>query len=257
MSNRWEAKIITDSCLTTKHLIQISSREIPGVIFPKVLNSEECRSITKKILSHNQRSPGLGGTEKIGESINAYPSNKFEYFQKAKHSNHSLKKVFFHNDPRQIMLSKISSFYRKEIHFAKEGSLEYSNGIIRLHKPGNTIDIHRDNASFDAPSFLVSGLLEQMSSILYLQEPESGGNLIVYDKLWEKDDEKFRNPEFGYSHNVINKVRHTSIQCNEGDLVIINPRNYHSVETVRGKLQRLTIGFFFGADLNSNLLAWS
>ena len=58
-----------------KHLIQISSREIPGVIFPKVLNSEECRSITKKILSHNQRSLGLGGTEKIGESIYAYPSN--------------------------------------------------------------------------------------------------------------------------------------------------------------------------------------
>jgi hypothetical protein len=96
-----------------------------------------------------------------------------------------------------------------------------------------------------------------MSAILHLQPAKSGGELKVFRKLWQKNDERFRNPYFGYSEDVVNGIQHTSIKSNPGDLVMINPRLYHMVDRVKGKLERISFGFFFGQDVNSNLYAWS
>ena len=58
--------------------------------------SLECtyRGVSFEILSNNEMSLGLGSTQKIGESLNSYVSNKFEYFKKVKPSNILLRKIF-------------------------------------------------------------------------------------------------------------------------------------------------------------------
>ena len=155
------------------------------------------------------------------------------------------------------MLERISTSYGKKIQFAREKSWSYSHGIIRLHNPGTMIHIHRDNASFEASNFSISELFGQLSAVLHLQSPEFGGKLSIFDKFWTRSDEKYRKPEFGYSNNVIKKAFQTSIPCNQGDLVLINPKKYHSVNAVKGKLVRITLGFFFGHDKYHNLFAWS
>ena len=96
-----------------------------------------------------------------------------------------------------------------------------------------------------------------MSAVLHLQSSESGGELIIYDKFWSDNDERFRNPKFGYTSNVVNDVHMSKIFVRQGDLVIINPNKYHSVNTIKGKIKRVTFGFFFGQESESNLYAWS
>ena len=253
----WEPKIITNSQMQTRYFDELLSGSIPAIVFPKVLNKKTCQDLTSKILSNNEMSLGLGSTQKIGESLNSYVSNKFEYFKKVKPSNILLRKIFSHDDPRKKMLAKISTSYGKNIQFAKEKSESYSNGMIRIHEPGISVHVHRDNASFEASDFSISKLSKQLSATLHLQSAEFGGNLLVFDKFWKKADEKFRVPEFGYSSDVVQEVSYASIHCEQGDLVIINPKKYHLVNTVRGKLERITLGFFFGEETKSNLSAWS
>ena len=250
-------KIITDSDLQTEYFHELSVGNIPAIIFPKILDKRECDDLSAKILATKELSLGPGYTEKIGESLNSYVSNKLEYFIKSKSSNDVLRKIFSYADPQQKMLAKISTSSGKKIQFAREKSLQYSHGIIRLHKPDTTIHIHRDNASFEASNFSVSELSGQLSAVLHLQSAESGGTLSIFDKFWVKADEKYRKPVFGYSKEVIKKAPQTSILCRQGDLVVINPKKYHSVNSVRGKLTRITFGFFFGHDKHSNLFAWS
>ena len=257
MSTHSIPKIITDSDLQIEYFHELSVGNIPAIIFPKILDKRECNDLATKILSSKEISVGPGYTEKIGESLNSYVSNKLEYFKKSKSSNGLLRKIFSCADPQQKMLAKLSASSGKKIQFAREKSQEYSHGIIRLHPPGSTIHVHRDNASFEASNFSVSELSGQLSAVLHLQSAESGGTLSIFDKFWVKADEKHRKPVFGYSKQVIKKASQTSISCNQGDLVIINPKKYHSVNSVKGKLTRITFGFFFGYDKHSNLFAWS
>ena len=230
--------------------------EIPAIVIPNLLNSGKCQELVQDILTH-KTSPGIGFSQKIGESVNSYGSNKMDYFKNVKQSNRYLKKIFSHIDPRNIMLQKISEILKGKICFAYENDMPYSKGIIRFHIPGELGYIHRDNVRFDASEFSVSKLSGQFSAVLYLQPSESGGELVIFDRFWKSSDEKFRTPYFGYSNDVIKQTPFTYVKCNQGDLIIINTNKYHAINMVKGKLKRITLSFFFGKKSESNFLAWS
>ena len=257
MKIEWKPTLVTDSSESEDYFYDLTMGNVPALIIPNIINNEECQRITSRILSTNQISSGPGITKKIGESLNSYLYNKIEYFKNAKLSNRILKKIFPKNDPRNKMMNEIFNLFGKRIEFAKENSMSYSKGVIRLHLPGDSIHIHRDNANFEASDFSVSKLSTQMSAVLHLQSAKSGGELKVFRKIWQKNDERFRNPNFGYSADVVNGIQQSLIKSHPGDLVIINPRLYHMVDRVRGKLERISLGFFFGQSANSNLCAWS
>lgn len=248
--------LINRDSLVQKLYTDLRQGKIPAIVIPNFLDSAKCQKIANRVLN-SETSPGCGLTEKIGESINSYVSNKLEYFKNAKVSNRHLNQIFLNNDPRETMLKEISKLTKKKIQFAKESSVSYSQGIIRCHTVGDTVHIHRDNASFDAPEFSVSKLSDQMSAVVHLQTCESGGELVIYDKFWNTNDERFRNPEFGYADDIVNRVHMSKIVARQGDLVIINSNKYHSVNIIKGKIKRITLGFFFGHEPESNFYAWS
>ena len=109
MSTHFIPKVITNSDLQADCFRELSIGAIPAIIFPKILDKQECHDLSAKILHANEISVGLGSTEKIGESLNSYVSNKFEYIKKSKSSNAALRKIFSSKDPRQRMLARISA----------------------------------------------------------------------------------------------------------------------------------------------------
>ena len=248
--------LINRDSLVQKLYTDLCQGKIPAIVIPNFLDSAKCQKIANEVLN-SKTSSGCGLTEKIGESINSYVSNKLEYFKNAKVSNRHLNQIFLNNAPRETMLKEISKLTKKKIRFAKENSIPYSQGIIRCHTVGDRVHIHRDNTSFDAPEFSVSKLSDQMSAVLHLQTCESGGELVIYDKFWNTNDERFRNKEFGYTDDIVNHAHMSKIVARQGDLVIINPNKYHSVNIVKGKIKRITLGFFFGQEPESNFYAWS
>ena len=256
MIANYVTSLINRDSLVQKLYTDLRQGKIPAIVIPNFLDSAKCQKIANQILN-SKTSSGCGLTEKIGESINSYISNKLEYFKNAKVSNKYLNQIFLNDDPREMMLNEISKLTKKKIQFAKENLSSYSQGIIRCHSVGDVVHIHRDKACFDAPEFSVSKLSDQMSAVLHLQSSELGGALVIFDKFWNCHDECFRNQDFGYSDKIIKKISWSSISCNQGDLVIINPKKYHLINMVRGKLKRITLGFFLGQESESNFHAWS
>ena len=134
--------------------------------------------------------------------------------------------------------------------------MSYSNAVIRIHQNGDSVHLHRDNSNFEMPEYEVSHFKNQMSAILYLQSPCHGGDLTIYKKFWSKNDERMREPDFGYSSNLVKGLHHTSISPTTGNMVILNPKFYHQIETVFGNKPRITLGFFFGEFSQNSLRSW-
>ena len=79
----------------------------------------------------------------------------------------------------------------------------------------------------------------------------------IYQKKWNKLDEKMRLPDFGYSSEMVKNIPQTSILPVSGNMIIINPKFYHQIEYVHGPKQRISIGFFFGELSKHHLCSWA
>ena len=81
----------------------------------------------------------------------------------------------------------------------------------------------------------------------------------MYNKQWKKEDERFRNIEFGYSPRLTESSEFWRISnLNAGDLVIINPSYYHKVTKIAGNTPRITLGMFLGFYRKERkIVAWA
>lgn len=199
--------------------------------------------------------------KKIGISLLSFLTHKSDYFHQAKSSRKTLRKIFEKiEDPRKKIHRLLSEFYpNKNVKVATEGEKKYACGVIRVHELGDHAQVHRDYVRFEAPNFNVSRLYNQLSTVLYLQQTERGGDLVIYKKSWKKSDERFRQISFGYSRRVLEGCNESvQIKPRPGDLIIINPIYFHEILPVKGQKKRITLGLFLAfSDYSNHILTWS
>ena len=229
--------------------------KIPALIVPEILSKTECSSLCNRI-TNNQTTNG--NPKKFGTSLSSHIYEKSKYFSNAKRSNDSLKKLFAENiSPLIAMRETISKIFQKQLTTAIENGTSYSDAVIRIHDNDDSVHLHRDNSNFEMGDYNVSNLKNQLSAILYLQSPEQGGELTIFHKMWNKEDECMREPDFGYSSTLIEDVHKTKILPIEGNMILLNPKFYHQIESVSGTRSRISIGFFFGELSKNYLCSWS
>ena len=229
--------------------------KIPALIIPGVLSKIDCTSTCSKILNISK----INRTSiKFGTSLSSHIYEKSKYFSNAQKSNKILKNLFLNNfSPLTLMRQKISKLSEKKIYTATENDRFYSDAVIRIHGNDNSVHLHRDNSNFEMCDYNVSQIKNQLSAILYLQSPNEGGQLTIFHKMWNKKDEHLREPEFGYSSNLIKNVSQKKILPTAGTMVVLNPKLYHQVEPVVGKQSRISLGFFFGEMTKNYLYSWT
>lgn len=137
----------------------------------------------------------------------------------------------------------------------------YAPAVVRFHPDGVNNPLHNDLIRRDArhTSLGIAELETQFSCIACIQECDRGGELIIYNKLWEPEDEKHKiSNGLGYDSQVVKDYLSFRFKPQTGDVYIINPTFYHEINEVRGQ-ERITMGFFFGSFQNDmkNLVAWS
>ena len=231
------------------------SGKIPAFIVPGILSQTECSSLSSKISNIQTTN---SNPRKFGTSLSSHIYEKSKYFSNAKTSNEFLKKLFAANiSPLIAMHETISKIFQKQLITATENGTSYSDAVIRIHDNDDSVHLHRDNSNFEMSDYNVSNLKNQLSAILYLQSPEQGGELTIFHKMWNKEDECMREPDFGYSSTLIEDVHKTKILPTEGNMVLLNPKFYHQIESVSGTRSRISIGFFFGESSKNYLFSWS
>ena len=236
----------------------LTSGKTPFIVIPNVISEYTCASLSEKILKNYKTVPGPGIKNKIGTSLGSHIYEKSKYFLNSKKSNASIQKIFSDShSPLKSMHQIISQTFQKQVSTASENEMSYSDCVIRIHNAGDSVHLHRDNCNFEMSDYTVSKYKNQLSAILYLQSPERGGELTVYDEQWTRYDERSRQPDFGYSFDLVNGVSYTSISPIVGNLVLLNPNFYHKVESVYGGKSRVSVGFFFGESSTSELSCWT
>jgi hypothetical protein len=252
----WTTQILREA--TNSTYTDLVSGKTPALIVPNVLSSSFCISLSRKILKTNLMGVNLGISKKIGTSLSSHIYKKSEYFSNALLSNQTLKNLFSDNvSPIDVMQQTISKISQKKISSAFENEMIYSIAMIRIHEHGDSVHLHRDNSDFEMSEYGISNLKNQLSAILYLQSPLNGGKLTIYNKMWNKNDEQMRCPEFGYSSDLIKNVPQKNIFPIAGNMVIFNPKLYHKVESVIGIKSRISLGFFFGEMSKNHLCSWT
>ena len=131
-------------------------------------------------------------------------------------------------------------------------------GICRFQRAGMDLIPHTDKLERNTPSHDQSELLKQLSVNIYLEIPEHGGELEMWDI--EPSEEEYQqlqgDRKYGLDRETLPPPA-TSIKPQPGDLILLNPRLIHAVrpssDSVRVALSAF-VGYF---GENQPLAYWS
>ncbi len=257
----WELTTVNLSQVNEVNLEHVLSGEIPATVIPNFYDGKYCKTIANRIENHSQDNFQNGKLRHIGPFLISYATSKKKYFEDAKQSQRTFERIFcgIKNPIMHIYNGIGKMFPDYSISLAHEFKKDYSPVIIRIHEKGKSIPVHKDNVRYEGKEYALSGIDHQISCILHLQESERGGDLVMYNKQWKKEDERFRNIEFGYSSRLTESSEFCKISnVNAGDLVIMNPSYYHKVTKIAGNTPRITLGMFLGFyRTDCKIVAWA
>ena len=235
--------------------------KIPAIVIHNFYDKKYCQTIANRVEHYNPDNFQDGKLRHIGPFLMSYATSKKKYFEDVKQSQRKFEGIFcgIKSPIMQIYNSISKMFPDYSISLAREFKKDYSSAIIRIHEKGKSIPIHKDNVKHEGKEYALSNIDHQLSCILHLQESEKGGDLVIYNKQWKKEDERFRNIDFGYSSRVTESSEFCKMsKFNAGDLVIMNPRYYHKVTKIAGNTPRITLGMFLGVyKKERRIVAWA
>ncbi|NIM25932.1 MAG: hypothetical protein GTN97_02205 [Nitrosopumilaceae archaeon] len=256
----WAPLIVQKSDLHRVNCQSLISSDVPAIILKGFYDKKSCHSIVNKIMT----APGdyqKKNLKHIGPFLMSYATNKMEYFIQAKKTQKKFSKIFSQkeNPTKRIFNMLKMVFPESKINLANEYGKKYSPFVIRIHELGKSIPVHKDHVGYEGKEYSISNIDYQLSCVLHLQESEHGGDLVIYNKNWKKTDEKYRKIEFGYSSKVVTSEKSCKISNLEpGDLVLINPIQYHEVTMIQGPTPRITLGMFLGFSNNEKkIISWA
>lgn len=257
----WGTQIVDHQKSNGIDLECIISGKTPMIIIRNFYSQELCRAAVDKIMTLNNAAIQNENPRHMGPFLMAYTTSKKKYFEDAIRAKITLGEIFsdIQNPIPCIYETAGNALPEYSVSLAREYQNDYSQAIIRIHKKKSSVLIHKDNVRYEGKEYAVSKIDHQISCVLHLQESESGGVLVMYDKQWKRADERFRNVDFGYSPNLVKSACHCRApDIESGDLVIINPEYYHKVTTITGNTPRVTLGMFLGIyERDRKIVAWA
>ena len=197
----------------------------------------------------------------MGPFLMAHTTDKEKYFKDSAECKTTFEEIFcgITNPVLQIYEAVGRMFPGHSVSLAREFQYDYSQAVIRIHEKGRSVPVHKDHVKYEGREYGVSKIDHQLSCVLHLQESESGGDLVLYDRVWKRGDERFRNIDFGYSQSLTESSQSCRAPDLEaGDLAIINPIHYHEVTRITGDTPRITLGMFLGFySQKRRIVAWA
>ncbi|MGW7001545.1 2OG-Fe(II)-dependent halogenase WelO5 family protein [Streptomyces sp. NPDC054933] len=245
-------------------LQQLAHGEIAVVVLRNLLPAEAFavnRERIGKLLANASTTEYVNGAlTTVGPYLAKYLDRPQGYFEDAEAARAMLDSVEFDLDG-QVRSGLREAFGLGSMEPAREpDGREYSPSVVRIHANGVRNPLHNDNIMRDAAGtgIALADLAFQLSCVVCLQECDGGGELRMYQREWKPVDEAHKIPGgLGYDEAVVDGIPCHEFKPQAGDVYLINPTRYHSIERVSGS-DRLTMGFFvgFGDDRLKDAVVW-
>ncbi|MDP1723786.1 MAG: hypothetical protein Q8L85_03710 [Alphaproteobacteria bacterium] len=245
-----------------KTLMDLFDNKMSAIILENFINNEDCQKIQEGLqqigLKHYnyQYNIDVPEAKHIFDTHYLYEHKKpEEYFPKAKETN-LLYRAFCDTikfDPFLKVQKHLSNNWIKSVQIAKQNNNDYTHVIARELQ--SSALLHADFAQFIPKHWSISEIIAQYAWNIYLTDPGIGGECVVYNKLWAKEDDQYIYKQtYGYDEKVVEGKESTQIAIKPGSLVFFNSRNFHKVN--KSQKMRLSIGGHVGLTSAGNLLMW-
>ena len=131
-------------------------------------------------------------------------------------------------------------------------------GVARYQQGGVDLEPHTDNIDRNLPPELGVAVARQLSVNVYLDVPDAGGELEIWDEYPDESDYRDRigDRTYGVDRDSVGRPRWV-IRPQPGEAIFIDPRRIHAVASSHDR-PRITIGLFVGVVSDSSpLVVWS
>lgn len=256
--------LIEAPTLQRAHLdLLLDNTQILAIRIPHFLSSAVCTEVVASINQHGfdfyqNVTPRVG---RIGIAQNEFKrdaASKLAYFAEAPHA-HAVRKTIFergYHDVLPDVMQLVGNAWGNPTRLATEPTgASYFAGMVRMIP---SMQLHFDWAQHDARDWAISEIAAQLTWNIYL-EVGSGGDTIVYQREWQRDDNSYKIPgSYAYAPAVVAGRPSVAVKPQVGDLVLFNSRNYHKVLTTDDQSERISFTSFIGLmSTEQELVFWS
>jgi hypothetical protein len=269
IDNQWGvARLNPDNSAEACALLpELASNEIAAIQIDQFLSTQDLSTVIENMgkqkiewYANKEFQQGRIGINATGFGYDV--GGKQKYFELTPQAAKSRDEIF--NDASDP-IGKIIKFFSSNGYntsIATEPDMQnapYFAGLIRAMGAKSTL--HFDFAPNQLPGWSVSDAEEQFGLVLYLQMPKEGGELTVYNRPWQPEDESNNKDvgqkgRYGFTEDFIAGTPYVTILPKAGDLVVFKSRNFHQVAAINSDRPRLALTTFMSLK-DGSLSLWS
>jgi len=254
---------ISADALEPQLIQDLLAHRIYGIRIPGFCSPQGLAAARAELFDHPQRG-ALGHAREFTRLGIAYAEVKSDEIRSAYHdaARANIQRVRSAFSP---YLSPIDEFrlrldevWPRGAHLLDVDGQKCFTGVCRYQEPGVDLCPHIDKLEWSLPAHLQVNLLAQLSVNIYLQVPDQGGELEVWDIRPSPPEYQAlkRERHYGIDRDHLPPADF-STRPQDGDLIIINPRFIHAVRPVH-RSPRITLSSFIGYfGEQSPLIFWS
>lgn len=250
----WEDNKIYE--LSRSSLLALIENRIPAVRIENFADSAEADSLISELLEHACRTSSIEQVTRLG--ISQYEQglmvSKENYFLLARQLEKEFSQIFTNSfSPVHRLISTLEEceFDSSVMSEPEFGNYFAGNGKLR----NGYSPVHVDYAKQDSDGWSIAEAGVQLAWNLYLRVPDKGGELLLWDKLWEPEDDRYQvSNSYYYDEKVVSGVQKLRASVCPLEVIIINSQNYHAVANAE---DRLAFGSFISVFDGNRLRFWS
>lgn len=245
LTRRW----VTDQVVpfNTEGMRQLIANEVPALRIPAFATPGETTAFGEAIVARSRRTSSVPQVTRLG--ISQYQQgimgSKAEYFAAAVEARAEYAAIFAASfDPlsRFIGVLRAEGFDAGVMEEPGWGPYFAGTGKVR----NGFSPIHVDFSPQDSPDWAVGALEAQLAWNYYVQVPPSGGELLLWDKVWEPVHDVHQAEEsYWYHPTAVEGAPELRVPVQAGEVLILNSRNFHAVAE---SADRLAYGSFIAVQ---------
>lgn len=249
-----------------KHnLTALFENNIRAIVIPNFIDRKICAIAVDKLvfkgIEEYTNAPGIGRVGISYFETTDNPEIMEKYFEEAPQNRKIVRTLF---SPYESPLDKLKCILDEiwpkavslEVKLSAQTNLsgKMFAGLIRSLDHGKGILPHEDKRERDDSTMPL--LQAQIAANVYLQNPEQGGELELYNLSLDTERyDRWRGKSYGIDRLSLPPPV-MKIKPKDGDLILFNSRNLHSVTDAIGR-KRISISTFIGHDSDGSLKLWS
>lgn len=238
------------SDFSAAHLLQLLKGEVYAVRLSEAVGADALAGLRSRLVGREDHGPLATDPQfrRLGYAFSEVPSGEeHAYFVEASQHRQRLRQLASpYEYPADSIRILLDEAWPSGATLLTWESRKFFAGVVRYQQTGVDLEPHTDNVHRNLPDGNTLDIRRQLSVNVYLDVPDRGGDLEIWDLYPSEDDYRSQSGErvWGIDRDVVGKPRLT-IRPEVGEAIFIDPRRVHAVSPTHDR-PRVTVGLFIG-----------